>query len=713
MIPSEELKILSVLNNLLKSTENSIIIKQINILKNDIENINKKIHLNETEKLGEISGIIVKETGAGAASVIAASLFFLFKEKENYIRENYDSSVYKLFIGLKKVPNFKTENTEKQTDNFIKLLLNITNDVRAILVLLAYQLYKMRNYKYLSENDKKQTLNLTKNIYIPLAHRTGLYNIKTELEETLMKYSEKEMYKFIAGKLQETKASRDLYIKNFIEPLKKMLKDAGYHFTIKGRPKSIHSIWNKMKTKEVTFEEVYDLFAIRIILKSDIKNEKTVCWNVYSLITNIYKPNPKRLRDWISSPKLSGYESLHTTVLGPENRWVEVQIRTERMDEIAEKGPASHWQYKSGKAGSGTDWLSKISEAIEHPEENEIEDRSKLSLYSDDILVFTPNNDLLSMKKGYTLLDFAFAVHSKVGETCNGGIVNGKIQPLSYELQNGDIIKILTNKNKKPNPEWLEIAKGQRTKNKIKRALKSITYDAADIGKDLLKEKMERLKLSFNDVVVQKIADYFNYKTVLELFHNIGKGNIDLQKIKHALEFEKSVEKDTEHKNEIEKSLSQSEISKTDDFLLIGDNLSGVDYKLAKCCNPLPGDKIFGFVTVNKGTKIHKSTCPNAKEMFSRFPYRIIQAKWNKIDENSAFRATIFIYGIDKSGLTSEISKIIDDEFNMKLQAISLKSVSGNQFEGLVIIHVNNRKQLNDLIKRFRMIKGIKNVREK
>ncbi|NOZ33737.1 MAG: bifunctional (p)ppGpp synthetase/guanosine-3',5'-bis(diphosphate) 3'-pyrophosphohydrolase [Chlorobi bacterium] len=713
MISSEELKIVSVLNDLLKSTDNSKIIKQINILKNDIDNINKKTHFNEAEKVGEISEIIVKETGAGAASVIAASLFLLFKDNEKYIKENYDASVYKLFSGLKKVPNFKTENTEKQTDNFIKLLLNITDDVRAVLVLLAYQLYNMRNYKYLSENEKKQTLNLTKNIYIPLAHRTGLYNIKTELEETLMKYSEKEMYKFIAGKLKETKAGRDLYIKNFIEPLKKMLEDAGYHFTIKGRPKSIHSIWNKMKTKEVTFEEVYDLFAIRIILKSDIKNEKIVCWNVYSLITNIYKPNPKRLRDWISAPKISGYESLHTTVLGLNNRWVEVQIRTERMDEVAEKGPASHWQYKSGKAGSGTDWLSKIRDAIEHPEENETEDRSKLSLYSDDILVFTPNNDLLSMKKGYTLLDFAFAVHSKVGETCNGGIVNGKIQPLAYELQNGDVIKILTNKNKKPNQEWLEIAKGQRTKNKIKRALKSITYDSADIGKDLLKEKIERLKLSFNDIVVQKIADYFNYKTVLELFHNIGKGNVDLQKIKHAVEFEKTVEKDTEHKNEIEKETSLSDISKNDDFLLIGDNLSGLDYKLAKCCNPLPGDKIFGFVTVNKGTKIHKISCPNAKEMFSRFPYRIIKAKWNNTDENSAFKATIFIYGIDKNGLTSEISKIIEDEFSMKLQAISLKSVSGNQFEGLVIIHVNNRKQLNDLIKRFKMIKGIKTVREK
>ncbi len=709
----ENLKIISVLENLLKLTDNSKIINHINILKKDLKQIPEKAQSTEAERIYDISEIIINETGAGVTAVIAVTLFSLFKDRDSYVKETYDFSIYKLFSGLKKIPNFKLINTEKQTDNFIKLLLNITDDVRAVLILLAEQLYKMRNFKDFSEEQQSDILSVTKNIFIPLAHRTGLYNIKTELEEILMKYSEKEMYKFIAEKLKDTKASRDSYIKNFIKPLKRMLEDAGYHFTIKGRPKSIHSIWNKMKTKEVTFEEVYDLFAIRIILKSDIKNEKIICWNVYSLITNIYKPNPKRLRDWISAPKLSGYESLHTTVLGPENKWVEVQIRTERMDEIAEKGPASHFQYKIGTAGKGTDWLSKIREAIEHPADDDSEDQVKSSLYSDDILVFTPNNDLLSMKKGYTLLDFAFAVHSKVGETCNGGIVNGKIQPLSYELQNGDIIKILTNKNKKPNPEWLEIAKGARTKNKIKRALKSITYDAADIGKDLLKEKIERLKISFNDVLVQKIADYFKYKTILELFQSVGKGTIDLQKIKQAIEYRDDIKVDSEQKSQVEKIVKESLLSQSDDYLLIGDNLSGMDYKLANCCNPLPGDKIFGFVTVNKGTKIHKLSCPNAKEMKSRFPYRVVNAKWNNIDGNSAFTATVLINGTDKSGLSSELTKIIDDEFNLKLQAISLKSLVLNQFEGLIIVKVNNRKQLNDLIKRLKMIKGIRIVREK
>ena len=711
-----DIKISRIINKLYDLTDNEEIKEQIKLLSTDLMSLPEKKKKSELEIIEESTDILLNETGTGLISVITAILYILNKknkEMSDYISERYNQSVNKLYKGLLNVPDIKFEKTEKQTDNFIKLLLTITDDVRAILILISLQIYKMRHIDNYEENEKIQILHFSKNIYIPLAHRTGLYNIKTELEEILMKHTQKDMYRFIAGKLKETKAKRDLYIKQFIEPLKTLLKDAGYRFTIKGRPKSIHSIWNKMKNKEVSFEEVYDLFAIRIILKSDIKNEKIVCWNIYSLITNIYKPNPKRLRDWISTPKISGYESLHTTVLGPENKWVEVQIRTQRMDEVAEKGPAAHWRYKTGKEGGGNDWLSKIRDEIEHPSNIETDDNAKNTLYSDDILVFTPENDLKSFKKGYTIIDFAFAVHSKVGETCTGAIVNGKIQALSYELQNGDTVKILTNKNKKPNPEWLEIAKGQRTKNKIKRALKSIAYDAADLGKNLLKEKTERLKLEFNDTAIQKISNYFKYNTALELFHNVGKGNVDLQKIKHAFDIKK--EKENEH----DESFSDyqpneiKEISNTDDFLIIGDNLSGLDYTLAKCCNPLPGDKIFGFVTVNKGTKIHKMNCPNAKEMYSRFPYRIIKAKWNNIDETSAFSSTIFINGTDKSGLTSEVTNIISEEFNIKLQAISFKSNKYNHFEGIIVVLVNNRKQLTDLIKRLKMIKGIRIIREK
>ncbi len=704
--------ILSEIKSLFEISENKDLIVQVELFENDL--INNEFDQKKLYELSEIIKIIKNEIGAGIISLIAVSLYYLLKDKQECISIGYHIGIMRLYQGLKKVPDVKLEKVEKQSENFIKLLLNITEDVRAVLILTAVQLYKIRHIKNYSDEEKDKILKLTKAIYIPLAHRTGLYNIKTEFEEIHMKFTETEIYKSIAEKLKETKASRDLYIKNFIEPLQKLLEENGYHFKIKGRPKSIHSIWNKMETKGVSFEEVYDLFAIRIILKSDLKNEKIVCWNVYSLITNIYKPNPKRLRDWISAPKLSGYESLHTTVLGPENRWVEVQIRTERMDEIAEKGPASHFQYKSGTAGSGTDWLSKIREAIEKPSDEDIgDDKSKKVLYSDDILVFTPDNDIKSMKKGYTLLDFAFSVHTKVGETCTGGIVNGKIQPLSYELKNGDTIKILTDKNKKPNSEWLKIVKGERTKNKIKRALKAKTFYAAEKGKDLLKEKTERLKIKFNDITIQKISDYFGFKNVIEFFHELGKGNIDIQKIKNA--FEQDSEQTAEKNIDIPEEIAETEDYKhvDNDFLLIGDNLSGLNYHFAKCCNPLPGDEIFGFVTVNKGTKIHKRSCPNAKEMFSRFPYRILKAKWKTAEVNSAFAATLILSGTDEKGIVSEISKVINDEFNLRLQALSLKTTDNNSFKGTLIVNVLNRKQLNFLMKRLKMLKGIREIKEK
>ncbi len=711
MIKNTQIQLYDLLKKLSLSAENENYIKQINLLLEDLKKIPEKHFSPEFKMSEEVAKIILNETGAGIYAVITAVLYIFYTAESSFKNtvKHYNATVNKLFAGLTNVPEIKSEKTEKQTDNFIKLLLTVTGDVRVILILISVQIYKMRHIDSCNEEQKMQILALTKNIYIPLTHRIGLYNIKTELEEIHMKHTETEMYRFIAGKLKETKRSRDEYIRQFIEPVKKKLDDAGYHFTIKGRPKSIHSIWNKMKTQNVTFEEVYDLFAIRIILKSDIKNEKTVCWNVYSIITDMYKPNPKRLRDWISAPKLSGYESLHTTVLGPGNKWVEVQIRTERMDEIAEKGPAAHWRYKTGKEGESSDWLAKIREEIENPSGAEDADGAKTSLYSDDILVFTPENDLKSLKKGYTILDFAFAIHSKIGETCTGGIVNGKIQPLSYELKNGDTVKVLTNKNKKPNPEWLDIAKGAKTKLKIKRALKSVAFDAADTGKDLLKEKLERLKIEFNDAAVQKITDFFNCNSAVELFHKIGKGSVDLMKIKQALDSGKENEKETEESAVREKIEEYTEeVSGSGDFLVIGNNLSGIDYKLAKCCNPLPGDKIFGFVTVNKGTKIHKANCPNAKEMRSKFPYRIIKARWNNSSENSVFSAVIFVEGNDKNGLASEITRVITEEFKLKILNISLKTDENGNFGGIVSVTVKNRDILDYLIKRLRMIKGIK-----
>jgi guanosine-3',5'-bis(diphosphate) 3'-pyrophosphohydrolase len=579
----------------------------------DFDKTSKKRISEKIEQLSDVCDIIENETGGGIVTTIAALLYIYFDKKELRelnIEENYSQSIFKIINGLLKVPEIKSEKIDKQADNFIKYLLTITDDVRSILILLVIQIYTIRNLNAFPAEQQSVFMNHISSLYVPLAHRIGLYNIKTELEEKVMKVKEKDMYKYIAGRLKETKASRDIYIEAFIKPLKKIIADAGYKAVIKGRPKSIHSIWNKMKTQSVSFDEVYDLFAIRIILKSDVNSEKAVCWNVYSIITDLYKPNPKRLRDWISTPKkLSGYESLHTTVLGPENKWVEVQIRTERMDEIAEKGPAAHWRYKSGKEGGNNEWLANIRETLENPSNlSDDSNKEKTKLYSEEIMVFTPAGDLKSLKKDYTVLDFAFNVHTKVGETCSGAIVNGKIQPLSYELRNGDTVKILTNKNKKPNQEWLKIAKSTKTKNKIKRALKSITYNYANVGKDIIKDKLERIKIDFSEHNIEVLTNYFNCKNAIEFYHKAGEGTIDISKIKNAFE---GISEQISDKNYSEKfeTVEKDQLS-GEDYLLIDENVTDLDYKIAKCCNPLPGDLIFGFVTVNKGTKIHKKNVP-------------------------------------------------------------------------------------------------------
>lgn len=704
------IKIIEFADTFEKEESKSLIFRVLNYIGEFEKNIIDE-RINYSSELGSI---IIEKTGGGLITLVSGILFSFIKKdefNEETIKENFGESVAKILIGLYKIPVFTTKKIDSQSENLIKFLLTITNDVRAILVILATELYNIRHIDGFNEEEKNRIINRIKMLYTPLAHRIGLYNIKTEFEETVMKHTEVEMYRFIAKKLQETKASRDKYINDFITPLKKMISEAGFTASIKGRPKSIHSIWNKMKSQGVPFEEVYDLFAIRIILKSDLKNEKAVCWNVYSLITDLYKPNPKRLRDWISAPKLSGYESLHTTVLGFDNKWVEVQIRTERMDEVAEKGPAAHWRYKTGKEGGKNDWLAKIREEIENPVDDENTNKSKSALYSDEILVFTPEGDLKSLKKGYTIIDFAYAIHTRVGETCSGAVVNGNIQPLSYELKNGDTVKILTNKNKKPNAEWLKIAKGTRTKNKIKRALKEIQFDKAEAGKEIIKDKLERIKIGFSEKNIEKLTEYFNFKTAVELYHNIGKGNIDISKIKQVFEkTENKKENIKELKEQIFSEVLSNDANSSNDFLLIGNNISNLDYSLATCCNPLPGDKIFGFISVNKGTRIHKKSCTNAKDMISRFPYRVIDAKWNTENINSTFSAKLFISGKDTPGIATKITELITKEFKLNLQAISLRMLNDNIFEGEIVVKINNKEQLLELNKKLKTFKNIKQV---
>ncbi len=711
IIQEHFIKIIEFTNTLEKEESKDLVYKVLNYIGELDKNIDEK----RVSYSSEISNIIIEKTGGGLITLVASILYSFIKKEEfneQVIKDTFGESISKILVGLYKIPVFTSKKIDSQSENLIKFLLTITNDVRAILIMLATELYNIRHIESFEDDKKKSIISRTQMLYTPLAHRIGLYNIKTEFEESVMKHTEEDMYRFIAKKLQETKATRDKYISDFITPLKKMISDAGFTASIKGRPKSIHSIWNKMKSQGVPFEEVYDLFAIRIILKSDLKNEKAVCWNIYSIITDLYKPNPKRLRDWISAPKLSGYESLHTTVLGVDNKWVEVQIRTERMDEVAEKGPAAHWRYKTGKEGGNNDWLAKIREEIENPVDDENTDKSKKALYSEEILVFTPEGDLKSLKKDYTIIDFAYAIHTRVGETCSGAVVNGKIQSLSYELKNGDTVKILTNKNKKPNAEWLKIAKGTRTKNKIKRALKEIEFNKAEAGKEIIKDKLERIKIGFSEKNIEILTSYFNFKTAVEFYHNIGNGNIDISKIKQV--FEKTEDKKEETNKEFKEQISSEVLREDDnsskDYLLIGNNISNLDYSLATCCNPLPGDKIFGFISVNKGTRIHKKSCSNAKDMISRFPYRVIEARWNTENINSTFSARIFLSGKDTPGIATKITEIITKEFNLSLQAISLRLLNDNMFEGEVVVKINNKSQLLELNKRLKNFKSIKQV---
>ncbi len=663
-----------------------------------------------------ISKICIKEINLDTSIIITCILYFVVPPEKIDLKkldDGFGQRVKNILHGLIKTSDIQLDKLSIQAENFIKLLLTISPDITSILVKLAEMLYLIRNLKDEEINEQVKTASVVSALYAPIAHRLGLYSIKTEMEDLSMKYLHTEVYKDIAKKLEQTKAYRDVYIKSFINPLKKELDKQKIKCEIKGRPKSIHSIWNKMKTQGVDFDEVYDKFAIRVIIDSELENEKNDCWRVYSIITDWYKPNPHRLRDWISSPKSSGYESLHTTVIGPEQKWVEVQIRTIRMDEIAEKGHAAHWKYKEKKEGSGSDWLAQIREVLEKPEQltDDEHDKNKAMLYTDEIFLFTPDGDLKKSRTGHTVLDFAFSIHSDVGEMCTGAIVNDKIVSIKQELKNGDHIKILTSKNQKPRYEWLEIVKSQRAKAKIKRVLKSINYKDSELGKDIIKHKLSQLKIEFNDVNISKLCEQLMFKTSMDLYQAVGSGKFEISKIKKAFaEVNAQAEKAKENKEELSLEVSEESLVSSKDFLIIENNLQTIDYQMAKCCNPIPGDEIFGFVTVSKGTKIHKRNCSNAKDMISRFPYRIIKAKWNNEAEMSKFMVQLRIIGRDNIGVTASITEIISKEFKLNLRAITIHPRKDNMFEGIVVTTVHNKKQLDDLINRLKRVEDVTNV---
>ena len=590
------------------------------------------------EMVLETADIILEEMNLGSESVKCLILKNLADKgilSPEKIESEYGSPVRGLIEGIHKLERLDTKKYSTNTENFIGLLLTLSDDIRVLLIRLGMRLYDMRHLSGYSIEKQSIIAGETQALFIPIAHRLGLYRIKNELEDRVMRFLDPQTYALIETKLRDTKADRDMYTAEFIKPIEKQLVDNGLDCELKSRVKSIPSIRRKMLTQKVEFEKVYDLFAIRIILNNPVENDAADCWKIYSLVTDIYTPNPRRLRDWISFPKPTGYESLHTTVIGPEGRWVEVQIRTRRMDEIAEKGYAAHWKYKSGNKTQSRDALyAGIRELLEKPLQNSLEkstNQEKKALYSDEIFIFTPKGDLKRLKSGYSVLDFAFEIHSEIGSTCTGAIVNTKMVPLKHILQNGDMVKILTSKAQKPNPGWLEIVKSPRNLARIKHALKMEAYKEADYGKEIIKNKVTQLGFDFTDPLINKLAGYFACESILELYQRFGEGKADLSKIKKALSEPDPGTPPIPVKEETFPERISGVMAGKEDFVIIDPKIKSLHYQFARCCGPVPGSSIFAFVSVSQGIKIHKTTCTNAHQLITRYPYRVLEARWKEL----------------------------------------------------------------------------------
>ncbi len=662
-----------------------------------------------------VAQIVAEEIGLGTTSIICALLHDTVEDTDITLQDverEFGKTVAKIIDGLTKLSGLHNKSSSQQAENFRKMLLTLTDDVRVILVKLADRLHNMRTLDSMAKEKQLKIASETQYLYAPLAHRLGLYAIKSELEDLAMKYLEPDLYKMIARKLRETKAKRDKFIRDFITPLKKELESQGFQFEIKGRPKSIFSIGNKIKKQNISFEEVYDLFAIRVILDSEGEQEKQDCWRVYSIVTDYYPPNPNRLRDWISTPKANGYESLHTTVMSPSGKWVEVQIRTRRMDELAEKGLAAHWKYKTNTADSGLDeWLEKIREALENPEPNALEfiDDFKLQLYAKEIFIFTPKGDLIKLPGGSTALDFAFEIHSDLGAKCIGAKVNHKIVPLSYELQNGDQVEIITSNIQKPNPDWLKFVITAKAKSKIKQLLKENRRKEAEHGKEIFERKMRNARLEINGDVINKLLKHFRLQYAHDLYYMIAIEKIDWVTIKQVLSEDGIPEKRENRINESNfESVVKSRSGKNDEWLVIDDKIDRIDYSLANCCTPIPGDDIFGFITVSEGIKIHRVNCPNAVDLLSKYGYRVVKAKWTGQQEVS-FLAGIRIEGIDDIGIISGISQVISNDLKVNMRSISVISNDG-MFEGKLMVYVHDTRHLESLMKKLLTVKGVLKV---
>ncbi|MCA0132113.1 RelA/SpoT family protein [Winogradskyella alexanderae] len=686
-------------------------------------------HKNQRRKSGEayifhpiaVARIVAQEIGLDATAIASALLHDVVEDNPNYtiadIERLFGENVARIVDGLTKISSLKKDlDVSLQAENFRKMLLTLHEDIRVIIIKIADRLHNMQTMEAMRSDKQVKIASETLYIYAPLAHRIGLYNIKTELEDLGLKYTEPEVYNDIAEKMQDSKEEQDAYIKSFSKVIENSLNKEGLKYEIKGRPKSIFSIRRKMLKQGVSFEEVYDKFAVRIIYKSDFENEKFLAWKIYSIVTDHFTPNPTRLRDWISSPKSTGYEALHITVVGPKSRFVEVQIRSERMNEIAEKGYAAHYKYKNqnDKEDNLDLWINKLQEALESNETDAVDfvEQFKLNLYSKEIFVFSPKGDLKSLPKGATPLDFAFSIHTEVGMKTRGAKVNGKLVPLSHELQSGDRVEILTSDNAKPNSNWLDYATTARARSKIKSALKEDVKLIAEEGKEILRRKLKQLKITLNESSVNELVNYFKLSTSLDLFYRVGIGTIDNSKLKAFASSRSnafvSYFKNKIRRPDVPKDIDKDEITSKYDMLVFGQGEEKLNYKLANCCNPIPGDKVFGFLTINDGIKVHKKNCPNAVSLQSNYAYRIIAAKW--IDSTQqVYTSQITLSGLDNLGLVNDITKLISQNMHVNMKSISFTTDSG-VFTGKITLEVKNQAMLKKLIERLKKINGIDKV---
>lgn len=665
-----------------------------------------------------VARICVEEMGLGPTAIICALLHDTVEDTHitlQDIEDLFGPKVRLIIDGLTKIPEVFDENASIQAENFRKMILTISDDLRVVLIKLADRLHNMRTLGSMREDKQLKIASETKFLYAPLAHRLGLYSIKSELEDLAFKYTEKEIYHQIEVALKSTQDVRNRFIRRFVHPIKEAMANEGYVFDIKARTKSISSIWRKMKTKEIPFEEVYDVFAIRIIIDTPQELEKSDCWRIYSIVTDFYQPSPDRLRDWISTPRANGYESLHTTVMSPQGKWVEVQIRTKRMDEIAEKGLAAHYKYKESKKDESKfdRWIAEIRSLLENPDLNAMEfvNEFKLNLFNDEIYVFTPKGELRVLPIGSTVLDFAYDIHTRVGDTCIGAKVNNKLMPLSYQLQSGDQLEIITSSKQKPNEEWLRMAVTARAKQKIKSTLNEERKQIADDGKEILIRKFKQHNLRFASENITFLEKAFHLPSATELYFRIAKGKIDLGKLR---EFENDngilslKKKETDVKRVRKKENIQASIDKKSDTLIIGEDFKNIQYTLAKCCNPIPGDKVFGFITISDGIKIHRNNCPNAEHLMSKMAYRCISARW-KDQELIEREVTVKIFGFDRMGIVNKLTEIISNQHNVNMKSISFETEDG-LFEGRVRVMVYDTEHLDQLMRKFEQVDGVQRV---